>query len=208
LLEVEYYDSIVENTKKKRYNIFNPLEERVITYEYEPFANHSSWLYIRSPQNFNLSIDTSKIISDQYKMEHDNTSDPEIRSLTIVSYSDVNENVQFNIEITVPTSLKTWFLSIYSIFFVVLIILGLHLLNKLWINIFGALFSIGDIFGNIVNQSYFENIVLALVARIIATRGWLISEETILKSYSKYITYMMLLLLILFAISRITAFYT
>ena len=62
LIEAEYYDSIKEDSENiKKGNWFFPFEERNISYEYYPLKESSSWLYIRAPKNFNLTIDDENL---------------------------------------------------------------------------------------------------------------------------------------------------
>ncbi len=219
LLEAEYFDSIKEDNNSSypfyKYLLF-PIDERVISYEYYPLKDKSSWLYIRSPKNFNVSINNNNIeyesdVNDvesyiSNKMQGGSSSDPEIITLTIVNKKEAEEkkyNVKFNIEINVPNSLKTWYLSLYWSSLALLCILFFELINRLYFICGGKLISTFDPFGSIIHQDSFNNILLAFVAGIITTRGWLISEETILKRYSNYLTGVMIFLILIPIILRL-----
>ncbi|MDR1739860.1 MAG: hypothetical protein LBR45_03800 [Bacteroidales bacterium] len=206
LLEAEYFDS-VKSIDKKKANIFCPFEERSVFYEYEALRNYSSWLYIRAPKEFDVLVNKEKIEYnrnanqiDFYDDEKDNEhSDPEIKTLTIINTNNLNPIVKLCIDIEIPKSKKMWFNTIYWISFAVCFILGLNLINKIWISIkplFYTSFTIGDL----VNKN--SGIIIAIIAGIIATRGWLITEETIFKKYSNYLTWILMLLVVLSIISQ------
>jgi len=209
LIEAEYYDSIKEDCESpKKGHWFSPFEERNISYEYYPLKKFSSWLYIRAPKNFNLTIDDENLRYnknvnqvDCYNDEKKNdNSDPDIKTLTIINLNVAQEEedyiVKLKFGIRIPKSLRIWFRSIYFISNFVVLLSFLNLLNQSYLKIFNPIFE-NDFIGEIVNHSSFPNVIIALLAGIIATRGWLIVEETILKKYSIYLTYIMLLLIII-----------
>jgi len=211
LLEAEYFDS-VKSMDKKSSNIFCPFEERRIYYEYEPLRNYSSWLYIRSPKSFNIYVDKNKIeydrnvniidfIDDEVNNQH---SDPEIKALTIINNQSDNHDstVKLNIDIKIPVSKKVWFSAIYWTSLMVCGILGLNLMNKIWISIFKPLCYTPFIISDLADKIDLS-ITISIIAGIITTRGWLISEETIFKRYSKYLTWMLVLLIIFSVITTI-----
>lgn len=208
LIEAEYYDSIKEDKVNiKKGNIFSPFEERNISYEYYPLKKSSSWLYIRAPKNFNLTFDNKKIDYNKdvnkvecYNDEKDeNNSDPDIKTLTIINLKETEERdyiVRLNIGIRIPISLKVWFQSIYYISSAIVLLSFLNLINRIYLRFCDPIFG-NDFFGDIVKNENFNAVVIALFAGIIATRGWMISEETILKKYSEYLTVIMLALIII-----------
>lgn len=207
LIEAEYYDSIKENQEniKKGY-IFSPFEERNISYEYYPLKSYSSWLYVRAPKNFNLTIDREKLeynenvnLIECYDEETKNNSDPDIKTLTIINLKEAEEIdyiVKLNIGIRIPKSLKIWFKSIYFISSAVVLLSLINLINSICLLFCKPIFEC-DLIGKIVDDNNFNGVIIALFAGIIATRGWMISEETILKKYSKYLTIIMLALIII-----------
>jgi hypothetical protein len=207
LIEAEYYDSIKENNKKsKNGNIFCPFEERRILYEYYPLKNYSSWLYIRAPKNFNVEIekdiDYSEEINDVIHYDKENkkeNSDPDIKTLTIINKKEADKEkyiVKLNIKITIPKSLKCWFKSIYFISGFTVLLLLINIVNHIYLIKYKPLFDC-DFLEKLIENDNFHRIVLALIAGIITTRGWLISEETILSKYSKYLTIFMVLLIVI-----------
>jgi len=174
--------------------------------------NYSSWLYIRSPKSFNIYVDKNKIeydrnvniidfIDDEVNNQH---SDPEIKALTIINNQSDNHDstVKLNIDIKIPVSKKVWFSAIYWTSLMVCGILGLNLMNKIWISIFKPLCYTPFIISDLADKIDLS-ITISIIAGIITTRGWLISEETIFKRYSKYLTWMLVLLIIFSVITTI-----
>ena len=208
LIEAEYYDSIKEDSENvKNGHLFSPFEERNISYEYYPLKKFSSWLYIRAPKNFNLTIDDNNLEYNEnvnqvdcYNEEKNNeNSDPDIKTLTIINLNEAQEEdyiVKLKFGIRIPKSLRIWFQSIYFISVAVVLLSFFNLINQSYLKFFNPIFE-NDFIGKIVNHDSFPSIIIALFAGIIATRGWMISEETILKKYSKYLTYIMLALIVI-----------
>jgi hypothetical protein len=188
LIEIEFFDSIKEDKQSNKFccGLLSPFDERSISYEYEALKGYSSWLYVRAPKDFNISIDKTNP-----EIELNKEADPDINALTI---KDINSTVDILLTISIPPARKLWFKSIY---WASLIMIGL-LLNNVYIKICKPLFIVDFSLQNIDLR-----IVLALVAGIITTRGWLITEETILKRYSKYLTRILVLLVVLSIISTI-----
>lgn len=215
ILTAEYFDSIKPDNSKTKLsaNFFLPIEERTINYEYFPLKERSSWLYLKAPKNFNISINNVKYRRevnsiDKYNLE-ENNSDPDIISLTIVNSGEIqgiDMNVYFDINITVPESLKIWYLSIYYSSLFILGLLLFHLINSLYFFFNFPVLVAFNPFEKILRSDNLNSIILTVIAGIIATRGWLISEETILKQYSKNLTIVMLLLLLIPALNYLFGF--
>ncbi|MDD2199671.1 MAG: hypothetical protein PHE08_08105 [Bacteroidales bacterium] len=215
ILKAEYFDSIKSDNSNNNLSasLFFPIEERTINYEYYPLKERSSWLYLKAPKNFNISIDNidyQKEINsvDEYS-SRENNSDPDINSLTIVNsgvMQDVDINVRFDINITVPESLKIWYLAIYYSSLTILMMLSFHLINSMYFSLdFPVLIGFNPLEKILINGN-FNGVILTVVAGIIATRGWLISEETILKKYSRNLTIVMILLLLIPALNYLFGF--
>lgn len=215
ILKAEYFDSIKSDNSNNNLSasLFFPIEERTINYEYFPLKGRSSWLYLKAPKNFNISVDNinyEKEVNfvDEYN-SRENNSDPDINSLTIVNSrvtQDVDSNVYFDINITVPESLKIWYLAIYYTSLTILIMLSFHLINSLYFLLdFPVLIEFNPL-ERILNNDNFNGVILTVIAGIIATRGWLISEETILKKYSRILTILMILLLLISALNYLLGF--
>ena len=207
LITASYYDSIKSENKEKK-SFFSPLMERRIRYDYLPLKGKSSWLYIKAPNNFNVKYNSELIQQSAHNIidfanSDDKEADPGKVSLTIINNgidASVNDVASLSLDISVPSSLKTWFMSIYYISIVVMSILSLALLNELWLLFFAPMINCKSIVDILLINTNFGGIIMGLVAAIITTRSWLISEETITKYYSIYITRMMVVILILYSL--------
>lgn len=205
LLTASYYDSIRQQGCDKS-SYFRPLSERSIQYEYFPLKNKSSWLYIKAPENFNIKyhLNESTLNKDKNEIDYTNAShkeaDPEKISLTIINRKSTNtkddtENIKF--DIIVPKSLKIWFLSLYYLTMTMFFILLCSFSNSLYLLWFKPLSNINPL-DVLIKSNDFGGLVLAIIGAVIATRGWLIKEETILKKYSIYMTFMLLFIIVLY----------
>lgn len=212
LLVLEYYESIkpIDNQKSiiSKINlpvkkILFPIIEKDIAYIYKPISTKAnSWLYLNSPENFEV-ISSSE---DKENVDFAKTEDPGIASYVIKNNDqEENKTYNFSIKIKVPQSLKIWYLSLYYINIMLLLFIGVYLIDKYdffssikWLQILcitkDALVSL--------DENKILNICLALMAGIIATRGWLIVEETVLKNIAikfslMFIAFVLLSLLII-----------
>ncbi|MCK9163899.1 MAG: hypothetical protein M0O93_06090 [Bacteroidales bacterium] len=202
LLSASYYDSLRRdkvyiNSSIK--DLFYPLLEREIKYEYYPLKMKTSWLYIKAPKDFNIRHNKKKTIffPDNNKIDYINSegmeADPDKIALTIKNRKvcDTNDyTVTINFDIIVPSSLKVWFLSIYYLSFIALLFLVLNFFNKLLLLFIDPIF-LNDPIGKTLKGNDLGGMVFAIIAAIIATRGWMISEETILRKYSIFISIIM-----------------
>ena len=208
LLTASYYDSIKKESRRKtKLELMHPLLERRIKYEYYPLKNKSSWLYIKAPDGFNVKYnikeDNSNNLID-YANSYNQEADPEKISLTIINKKNpvvntIDDTVIINIDIIVPESLKIWFLTIYYLTLATFFFIIGYIINHAYISLFTPIFNT-NILSKIVNSSNFGGLILAIVGAIIATRGWLIKEETIFKQYSKHLTIMMILVILFYIV--------
>lgn len=212
LLTASYYDSI-KKIGKEKISIWNPIMERCIQYDYLPLINKSSWLYVKSPKNFNVRYNHKKFINpsklniiDIVKTDRSEEADPEKISLTIInkgSNGTKNDTVTFSMEIYIPTSLKIWFLCIYYLSMITMALLLTAALNELWLLLFNPISDYKKLINILFDETNFGDIIIWLVAAIITTRSWLITEETITKYYSIFITTIMIVVIILYFIIMI-----
>lgn len=180
--------------------------ERKIKYDYLPLKGKSSWLYIKAPTNFNISIDKKNIEAQEVNIDYANSgnidADPGKLSLTILneesSISLERNVVSLNFSITVPPPLKVWFLSIYYIAIAILIMLCITVGNEIWLYFWTPIFNIESPIILLFENKNFGAIIMGMVAAVITTRSWLISEETITRYYSIYLTGIMVLIVILY----------
>lgn len=159
----------------------------------------TSWLYIKAPKDFNIRHNKkyTKFYPANNKIDYINSegieADPDKIALTIKNRKvcDNKEDiVTINFDIIVPSSLKVWFLSIYYLSFLALLFLMFNFFNKLLL-LFIDPISLNDPIGKMLKGNDSGGMVFAIIAAIIATRGWMISEETILKKYSIFISIIM-----------------
>lgn len=207
ILSTTYYESIKQDqlTRLNRLiSIFNPIKERRIRYSYYPLEKSSSWLYIKAPEHFlveyygytsqdNNSIETATITND-------NEPDPEKISLTIINkYNPSFDIPVISFGIKVPVSLKIWY---YIIYILSLLIMGLSIyscFNRLFLKYSPPL--IYTSFNpDFLSNEKFSGIILAIIAAIITTRGWLIHEETILRKFAIHESWILLFTILFYII--------
>lgn len=210
LITASYYDSI-KSEGKERISFFSPLMERRIKYDYLPLEGKSSWLYVKAPNNFNVRYNPELINQSNHNVidfadSDGNEADPEKVSLTIINngidYS-AKDITSLSLDINVPCSLKTWFMCIYYISIVIMSILLLASFNELWLLFFSPIIDCKSLVDILFVNTNFGGVIMGLVAAIITTRSWLISEETITKYYSIYITQIMIVILVLYSVIMI-----
>ena len=85
----------------------------------------------------------------------------------------------------------------------IMLILLSSLLNELYIFFYDPIFNRENLVDILFVNNNFGSVIMGLIAAIIATRGWLISEETITKYYSIYLTRIVVVILILYSIIMI-----
>lgn len=217
LITASYYDSIKSDKKEVKSFIF-PLMERRIKYDYLSLIGRSSWLYVKSPNNFNVSYNQNINQSfSHYMVDFANSkgdeADPGKIALTIINKAkddpnkteddSVKDVASLILDITVPSSLKTWFMSIYYMSITIMLILLSSLLNELYIFFYDPIFNRENLVDILFVNNNFGSVIMGLIAAIIATRGWLISEETITKYYSIYLTRIVVVILFLYSIIMI-----
>jgi len=105
--------------------------------------------------------------------------------------------VRFGIEIYVPKSLGVWYLTLFWFSLFVISINLFEFVNQIYFALGGEALNDLNYAKTLVENEVFIHLPLALIGGIIATRGWLISEETILSRYSNYLTLFLVLLIIL-----------
>jgi hypothetical protein len=199
IITIEYFESItpVENKKNiftEAKILFSPLLEKKITYQYIPLSQkYNSWLYLNAPKNFEIYCNIS---GNDLNIEAPKTKDPEIASY-VMKGDDSYHIYSFEIKITVPSSLKIWYKALYFLALFYSIGLILYFVDKIdlmtrikYLNFLSFTHDRISIF----DKGTISNISLAIIAGIIATRGWLIIEENVLQNISKKFTYFLLIL--------------
>jgi hypothetical protein len=177
IMEIVFYDFLdLEKSKKKSF--FRLFDEKHYQYTYTLVARGNSWLYVKSPSRFDVDV--------YYNREHIESNekiDPEISSYTIKGRNR-GEQEEFSISIKVPPTLRLWYTS--------LVYLGVIYI----ISLIGAA-------GYVVCQDscdftpVFAQLGISIIAAVIATRGWLMNEETVLKRVSMWLTWIVILIVFL-----------
>lgn len=165
-LVVEYYDSFdyYEHVGHK-WSLF---DERRYGYEYALEAGSSHWIYVKSPDKFQVVI----LCADN-RVEEIKGNDLEIKAYRLFPNND-KDAIHFDIDIRVPRTLKWWYGMIVFLGFLFLlsfIVLSIILVAK-----------------NKLLPVAFAQVGVSLVAAIIASRGWMMNDETVLKRVSNYMT--------------------
>lgn len=174
LLSITFFDSIRNKILHRRERWWSPLQEKQISYNYSTISGTANaWVYFKSPANFVLSV-SNNATDGQYEASPSN--DDEITSLVLTPKGE-KLSIDFKISINVPNALNVW----YNV------MLYLAYLGVLW-----GLVLVGNILcGSIQDKMIetFNNCSYAIIAALIATRGWLMSEEQVMKKISNRYTF-------------------
>ena len=188
LLSITFFDSIRNKILHRGKRCWSPLQEKQISYNYSTISGTANaWVYFKSPANFVLSV-TNNATDGQYEVSPSN--DDEITSLLLTPKGE-KLSIDFKISINVPNALNVWYNAM----------LYLAYLGVLW-----GLVLVGNILcGSIQDKMIetFNNCSYAIIAALIATRGWLMSEEQVMKKISNHYTF---IIWILIAIIMIISF--
>lgn len=182
LLSVTFFDSIRNKTSNYKKRWWSPLQEKKISYNYSTISgNANAWIYFKSPNNFVLSA-SHNAKAGLYEASPSN--DDEITSLVLTPKGE-KLSVDFTISINVPNALKVWYIAMLYLAFAG-VICGWILL------IYGMCTSIPE---KMIET--FNNCSFAIIAALIATRGWLMSEEQVMKKISNWYTIIIVLWVVL-----------
>ena len=182
LLSITFFDSIRNKILHRRERWWSPLQEKQISYNYSTISGTANaWVYFKSPANFVLSV-SNNATDGQYEASPSN--DDEITSLVLTPKGE-KLSIDFKISINVPNALNVW----YNV------MLYLAYLGVLW-----GLVLVGNILcGSIQDKMIetFNNCSYAIIAALIATRGWLMSEEQVMKKISNLYTFIICILIVI-----------
>lgn len=190
LFSITFFDSIRNKKNKSFKRWYSPLQEKELMYNYSTISNNANaWIYFKAPANFVLNV--SHDASDNF-YEKSNSNDDEITSLVLKPQGE-RLSVNFTISVNVPNALKVWYNGIFWMT-VTLCLIGIVLIV---IQLFSRNLT------EIVKT--FESSAFAIIAAIIATRGWLMSEEQVMKKMSNWYTvFVGILIVIIFALTVIS----
>ena len=165
-LIVEFYDS---------FETFDPVghdcglfDERRYSYDYTIEYGTSHWIYVKAPEKFQVVMSTKDTRADMIK-----GNDPEIQAYRIHPGRN-SDPIHFSIDVRVPITLKWWYgtIVILGILFIpTFVIISCFLIAK----------------GKQLTPA-FAQVGISLVAAIIATRGWMMNDETVLRRVSLKMT--------------------
>lgn len=184
LIEISFYQSVY-NVKTMYRGCLNWLDKRIVAYDYYPVTDNTAWLYIKAPQKSDINV----VYKDKciQRIYADNQEDTQIVSYMIQGSNKRNHRLNINIDVTKP--LKWWFNTLYIL--IVLVIIT-HLFRFISVENYIS-------FDNRFKIDYnpLTSISISLIAMIIATRGWLVNEDSTMKRYSKFLSVSAVLLFVL-----------
>lgn len=165
-LIVEFYDS---------FEHFEPVghkcslfDERRYSYDYSIECGSSHWIYVKAPDKFQVVMSSNDTRAEEIK-----GNDPEIRAYRIHPGNTLKP-IHFNIDVRVPITFKWWYGMI--------VLLGIAFIPAFMI------ISCCLIKKGIQLTPAFAQVGISLVAAIIAARGWMMNDETVLKRVSLIMT--------------------
>ena len=180
LLSITFFDSIRNKILHRRERWWSPLQEKQISYNYSTISGTANaWVYFKSPANFVLSV-SNNATDGQYEASPSN--DDEITSLVLTPKGE-KLSIDFKISINVPNALNVW----YNV------MLYLAYLGVLWGFVLVGNILCGSIQDKMIET--FNNCSYAIIAALIATRGWLMSEEQVMKKISNHYTFIICILI-------------
>ena len=193
IIELEYYDSIHVNSKNW-WGYFNLIDERLIEYAYQPDKQRNSWLYVKTPEKFIINVENEPNTGYEVIYNGDDT-DPEVVSCTIRPNAQPNDSpIKFQIHIRVPLTLKCWYHTLSCISFLYSLFLVTCIVS--WLTACPIMSFLAERNNSVLTVG------ASIIALIIATRGWLVKEETILKRLLIFLSFMLpciCILLIIYA---------
>ena len=179
IIEIAFYDFLDVDTSIKRCPA-RLFDEKYYGYEYPKVATGNSWLYVKAPSKFDIHVEYDKGVVEKNAGE-----DPEINSFTIKG--DVApEEVRFKLSVKVPGTLKLWYSALVA-------------LGAAFVLFFASAF-VAAIMQGIDASSFspvYAQVGISIIAAIIATRGWLMNEETVLGRVSKWMTWIVIVIVVM-----------
>jgi len=187
-VKICYYDSMQQSKSEESFivkKIFNPIAERELTYIYRPLAVKANyWFYVKAPEKFAITA-----IPDNSQYETSPSKDREVGSYVFRGEEERQESL-IRINVQVPTSMKIWYHTMLWLAIVVIVALPM----MLWLYSSPCLCKCWDEQVKYFLQQIPKG-VYALIAAILATRGWLMHEEYVLGRLSLWYTILIVLLL-------------
>lgn len=187
LLSITFFDSIRNKVPQCNKRWWSPLQEKQIKYNYSTISGDANaWVYFKSPANFIISISHN---AKEAEIEVSPSNDDEIQSLVLTPKGE-KLSIDFTISIDVPKALKKWYNAMLYLAYLG-VLCGLILVGNVLL---------GSVQDKIIET--FNNCSYAIIAALIATRGWLMSEEQVMKKISnRYTSTICILIAIIMTLS-------
>ena len=179
IIEIAFYDFLDVDTSIKRCPA-RLFDEKYYGYEYPKVATGNSWLYVKAPSKFDIHVEY-----DKRYVEKNAGEDPEINSFTIKG-NVAPEEVRFKLSVNVPGTLKLWYSALVA-------------LGVAFVLVFAGVF-VAAIMQGVDASSFspvYAQVGISIIAAIIATRGWLMNEETVLGRVSKWLTWIVIVIVVM-----------
>lgn len=177
IVEIEFYDFLDEDTTKKKCwaRLF---DEKHYVFTYPKISKGNYWLYVKSSSKFDVVVTHTH----EDAIEANQKNDPEVQSYTIYG-SKAKDVEEFKISVRVPKTLKMWYRALVW-------------LGSLYILCFAGICAMAVIKGLAASQfsPVYAQVGISLIAAIIATRGWMMNEETVLGRVSKWFTWIIIVI--------------
>ena len=177
IVEIEFYDFLNEDTTKKKCwaRLF---DEKHYVFAYPKVSKGNYWLYVKSSSKFDVVVTHTH----NEAIEPNQKNDPEVQSYTIYG-SKAKDEEEFKISVKVPKTLKMWYRALVW-------------LGSLYILSLAGIILTAIIKGMSATQfsPVYAQVGISLIAAIIATRGWMMNEETVLGRVSKWFTWIILVI--------------
>lgn len=176
IIEIVFYD-FLDKDKTKKQCCCRLFDQKHYQYTLPKEAKGNSWLYVKSPSKFEVAVSY-----DDDGVKPNQNDDPEIQSYTIFSGKG-NNVVDFKITVKVPGTLKYWYSALVG-------------LGVAYIGVFLFLVAKAMCQGLTIKEfsPVYAQVGISIIAAIIATRGWLMNEETVLRRVSNWFTWIIIVI--------------
>ncbi len=179
IIEIVFFD-FLDKDKTKKQCCCRLFDQKHYQYTFPKEATGNSWLYVKSPSKFEVAVSY-----DDDGVKPNQNDDPEIQSYTIFRGTG-RDAVDFRITVKVPKTLKFWYSA--------LVWLGIA-----YIGVFLFVAAKAMCQGLTIKEfsPVYAQVGISIIAAIIATRGWLMNEETVLGRVSKWFTWIVIVIVAL-----------
>lgn len=182
IIEIVFYDFLDKDQDKKQ-SFYRLFDQKYYKYSFPKEAKGNSWLYVKSPSKFEVAVEY-----DEDGVKSNQNDDPEIQSYTIFG-GNGSGVVDFKISVKVPKTLKFWYCALVG-------------LGIAYVGVFLYVAAKAMCQGLTIKEfsPVYAQVGISIIAAIIATRGWLMNEETVLGRVSKWFTWILIVIVTLLII--------